>query len=1408
MNKLLFLAVAVLAAGMPSLHADEPSGFAKKVELTLSNAAKTAIGEGSFANVPVLVKLSTAISGFAYSDFQRSRGSDMIFVDEQGNVIPHEIDTWDPTGESLVWLKPATLSSALGKITMYYGNADIPASSASDVWRNYTGVWHFDDATKLSTSQSEQWPTAQAAYANSTAVDGLEGFLHTASIPDEVGCFGKCFRVNTAGCKTGNYNDGGVWVNDAGENSPLDCNGIFTISGWFKHPTEEYYYDHLFYKRSASDNSAKSGTKQFVNGFAIELSASSVATPKFDVRGSGSTSTSGGAIDAYDKWSYLTFVFDGTNLDVYENGVNEYSSTGLSIVKDNNAPLAFGARPDVAYSGFTGDAHWCGWIDEVRFSSSAATADYVSVEYKAMTQDFFDFGEAQSLAEDLPVLGVPELQWDGDKWNFSAEMSGGRGTIYSVITDVATGMAVTNAVSGGVVEGIGAFGFSPDLASGGVYTFFVLGVTASDIAVKVYGEYQVSADAVTVTKTKDAEEAGRVPGRFVFSRATGGPEFTLQYEVSGTAVAGESYAEISGAVTFGDGVTEVVVSVDPYINPTVNENTTVIVAPASRAQLAVASATMTIVNDTAASGAVTRFVSVTGNDENDGLTMAHPLRSVAVACAAVDAALTDDGKGCVYVGAGNYAETSSVSGSNDKSCVVVTKAISVIGLTGDADDVVITRGTQSCRLFEINHADAKLQFLTLRGGYLDSATDSAGGCAMIGSNGGTIADCVLENGTAHKWGGGGGNLYMIDGRVVRTVIRNGTVLESSLRAGRIGGGGVAMKGGIIENCLITGNTKGYAAGVMVYGGKVLNCTVTGNSEAQCGGIMVKAGTSSEVRNTIIYGNVGTSTEEPDNCNVYIISSGDSSVGWSGTDSVFFNCYGEVAINANCTAANPYFAAPEIGDYRLGALSSCRDVVTDYSTTGAISDTDLDGESRQRGAAVDAGCYEMDQSVFAVDFDFIPRGLFTPAVVDCRAVTIGGEGTIVYKWDLDGDGVAERETTDSAFVLNDFPAGIWTVGVKATDGSAREVSAVKTISVKTAPRNMYVKDSNPDAQFPYDTWETAASGLAGMRAAVAAGIDGSTVWVGDGVYAHGINDGVGVTISEGVRLIGYSGDPSSVVITNTLGLANANAGRSDLRDVCLNHPNAFVANMTLAKGSIYHNGNKGGNVTIDTLGGTVSNCVLTAGSAANYYGDCGGAFLSAGLLTHCIIEKSTIQSKGAGNKGAAIFSKSGSRVSNCLIRDVVNEVAVEANIVRVAGQIENCTVVNCNVGTNNHEAVRCDSTADARNVVAFGNTAPSGVDEATVVRGFGGTATCFINCASDDDSPVDGTDCITITAAAFKDYVNGDFTPASGGALRNAGVTIANAPKKDLAGKKRIRNSNIDIGCYEYQPPVGLKLFVK
>ena len=66
----------------------------------------TSIAQGiSLADFPVLVRLSTAIDGFSYSDFQQQDGVDLAFLDARGNVLAHEIDTWNTDGESLVWVK-------------------------------------------------------------------------------------------------------------------------------------------------------------------------------------------------------------------------------------------------------------------------------------------------------------------------------------------------------------------------------------------------------------------------------------------------------------------------------------------------------------------------------------------------------------------------------------------------------------------------------------------------------------------------------------------------------------------------------------------------------------------------------------------------------------------------------------------------------------------------------------------------------------------------------------------------------------------------------------------------------------------------------------------------------------------------------------------------------------------------------------------------------------------------------------------------------------------------------------------------------------------------------------------------------------------------------------------------------
>ena len=54
----------------------------------------------SAQDFPVLVEVRKKdTNGFSYDDFYHTGGRDIAFVDDKGHVIPHEIDTWNPSGE-------------------------------------------------------------------------------------------------------------------------------------------------------------------------------------------------------------------------------------------------------------------------------------------------------------------------------------------------------------------------------------------------------------------------------------------------------------------------------------------------------------------------------------------------------------------------------------------------------------------------------------------------------------------------------------------------------------------------------------------------------------------------------------------------------------------------------------------------------------------------------------------------------------------------------------------------------------------------------------------------------------------------------------------------------------------------------------------------------------------------------------------------------------------------------------------------------------------------------------------------------------------------------------------------------------------------------------------------------------
>lgn len=357
--------------------------FRKYIEITLRGNLHG--GEDPIAGLPALVKLSEAtIPGFRYSQFRLANGEDMMFVDENDKPIPHEVDSWNTKGESLIWVKIPS-SAAQTKIKMYYGYGAISSEEPHDVWSDYTGVWHLNDATAAAVEHS------YGTYANSTEVKGIDGHVAQYAKVDEPGRFGKSFRVNdSTGKQAGNYNYGGVWVNDSGESSPVDGGKNFTISGWFKHDNFNYYWDHIFYKRKTSNNNSAPN-----NAFAIECN-SQADIPSPMPRGSGSGGNYATCSGNLRDWAYLTFVFDNQKCFVYENGT-KVGESSITACIDNNVPLVFGNNSDVA-SGLKGDAAWNGWIDEVRYLKGSMSADWVAAEFKAMNtaeEDIFEYGEVR-----------------------------------------------------------------------------------------------------------------------------------------------------------------------------------------------------------------------------------------------------------------------------------------------------------------------------------------------------------------------------------------------------------------------------------------------------------------------------------------------------------------------------------------------------------------------------------------------------------------------------------------------------------------------------------------------------------------------------------------------------------------------------------------------------------------------------------------------------------------------------------------------------------------------------------------------------------------------------------------------------------------------------------------------------
>ena len=346
------LALAVSAACVTSfaqtLAPEQKASFKSCFDIAVVGLADGV----ALTNFPLSVRLSAVTLPTFDSSVMRDDGKDICFADAEDSLLSFETDTWNPEGESVYWVKVPVLTNGC-HVLCYYGRKDaFENTTEQEVWADYTGVWHVNEA------EAGEVPIANVAPSSMSMIGG------GISTVLDAGLFGRARGSTTRGAQS-------VSCCRAPNDKTVKLGSSFTLSCWAKYAATGTAF---FFAASERPNGA--GWKFYSIGSNNHFVFAPGAE---DTTGNHLFSTEGDVGAGLNVWRKIDLVCDGLQQSLYIDGTLIGTGTSSAEPTFGNYGFAVGGSAVGATYGFS-----CGaYFDEIHYSAGQRSADWIRAEYDA-----------------------------------------------------------------------------------------------------------------------------------------------------------------------------------------------------------------------------------------------------------------------------------------------------------------------------------------------------------------------------------------------------------------------------------------------------------------------------------------------------------------------------------------------------------------------------------------------------------------------------------------------------------------------------------------------------------------------------------------------------------------------------------------------------------------------------------------------------------------------------------------------------------------------------------------------------------------------------------------------------------------------------------------------------------------